>query len=114
MIVRPSIAPFTMVQVALSLISIVAGLRRGSRHSGPDETAGRMDRVTGFLLPADRVLPWHIGGAPSLVVAAIASVRLHQPRRAMALDLRGAAVAALWLNALIAVVQAAIALRFKS
>jgi len=105
-----------IAHVAISLIAIVAGLVVAYGLV----TAQRLDRwtslflwttiatsVTGFPLPADRILPSHIVGAISLVVLTIAVVARYVRR--LANGWRAAyvvtAVLALYLNVFVLVVQ---------
>lgn len=72
---------FTLVHVAISLVGIVSGfvvvfgLLAGKRLDGWTAlflTTTVLTSVTGFLLPAHKLLPSHIVGALSLVVLAFA------------------------------------------
>lgn len=72
---------FTLVHVVISLVGIVSGfvvvfgLLAGKRLDGWTAlflTTTVLTSVTGFLLPAHKLLPSHIVGAVSLVVLAFA------------------------------------------
>jgi hypothetical protein len=112
-----TLATFTAVHVALSLIGIaagfvvMAGLLRGTQLRGWTAVflvTTVATSVTGYGFPVDRVLPSHIVGALSLVVLAIAIVALY------GLHLRGiwrsvyvvCAALALYFNVFVGVVQA--------
>ena len=112
-----TLATFTAVHVALSLIGIAAGfvvmigLLRGTQLRGWTAVflvTTVATSVTGYGFPVDRVLPSHIVGVLSLVVLAIAILALY------ALHLSGAwrsmyvvcAALALYFNVFVGVVQA--------
>jgi hypothetical protein len=109
--------PFTFVHVVLSLIGIgsgfvvVAGLLRSQRRDSWTAIfllTTLATSVTGFALPSDRFLPSHGVGVISLVVLAAAIValfifRLGGAWRAIYVV---SAVAALYFNSFVLVVQA--------
>lgn len=117
MILGMSLTTFTNVHVALSLIAIFAGLVVAYGFSGskrlPRWTAlflgtSILTSATGFLFPFTKLLPSHVVGVISLVVLAFAIVayypyRLAGPWRSVYL---GGALAALYLNVFVGVVQA--------
>ena len=86
MILGMSLAAFTQLHVAISLIGIVTGLvvvfgMLGSKRM-PGWTAlflatTVLTSVTGFLFPFEKLLPSHIVGIISLVVLAIALIALY-------------------------------------
>ena len=107
---------FTLFHVAISLIAIaagfvvLAGLLRGQRldtWTAIFLVTTIATSVTGYGIPADRVLPSHIVGAISLVVLAIALVARYLRhleggwRRTYVV----AALTALYLNVFVLVVQ---------
>lgn len=117
MILGMSLSAFTLLHVALSLVGIAAGflVLIGLLTSRPPGmwtmlflATTILTSVTGYLFPVDRILPSHIVGAISLVVLALAVCALYRFR------LAGAwrwiyvvcAIAALYLNVFVAVVQA--------
>jgi len=116
MILGMSIETFTAVHVALSLIGIVAGMivlvgmlsaRRVPGWTALFLTTTVLTSVTGFLFPADHLLPSHVVGVISLVVLAVALpalyvYRLAGPWRWLYV---GSAVLALYLNVFVGVVQ---------
>lgn len=106
-----------LLHVALSLVGIATGLvvawgLLGARPlpgwTGVFLATTVLTSVTGYFLPADRILPSHIVGAISLVLLALALAALYKYR------LTGAwrwiyvstAVAALYLNVFVLVFQA--------
>jgi hypothetical protein len=108
---------FTLVHVAISLVGIgsgfvvMFGLLSGRRLNGWTVlflATTVATSVTGFGLPADRLLPSHIVGIISLAVLAVAVLARYT------LHLAGAwrrvyvvsAVAALYLNVFVGIVQA--------
>ena len=108
--------PFTFVHVLLSLIGIFAGLIVLNGLLGSKRLPGWTllfltttiaTSATGFLLPADHLLPSHIVGIISLVVLAIALFALY-PRK-LAGVWRAVyvvtAVLALYLNVFVLVAQ---------
>lgn len=123
MVLGMSLATFTLVHVILSLIGIAAGLvvlygmltSRGFNGWTLLFLATTiLTSVTGFLFPFERVLPSHIFGVISLVLLAIAVFALYGRR------LAGSwrwiyvvtALAALYLNAFVGVVQAFLKISF--
>jgi len=116
MILGLSTSTFTLVHVLISLIGIAAGLIvligiLGAKHY--DGWAALflattvLTSATGFLFPADGLLPSHIVGIISLLILGVAILALY------AFHLKGpwrwiyvtAAVAALYLNVFVGVVQ---------
>lgn len=117
MILGMSISTFTGVHVFLSLIGIVSGLvvlfgMLGARRL-PGWTAEFLvttvlTSVTGFFFPRDHLLPSHVVGIISLVLLALAILALYGYRLARSwrwIYVAGA-VAALYLNVFVGVVQA--------
>jgi hypothetical protein len=117
MILGLSQSAFTMLHVVLSLIGIVAGIVAVLGMLGAKRLPGWtalflattvLTSLTGFLFPFHELLPSHGVGVISLAVLAIAIVALY------GLDLRGvwrwiyvvSALAALYLNVFVGVVQA--------
>ena len=106
-----------MIHVALSLVGIATGLVVAcgllASRPLPGWTAvflatTVLTSVTGYFLPADRILPSHIVGAISLVLLALALVALYTYRLAGAWRwiYVSTAVAALYLNVFVLVFQA--------
>jgi uncharacterized membrane protein SirB2 len=106
-----------MLHVLISLVGIASGavvligLLRGRRLDGWTGlflATTVLTSATGYLLPADHILPSHIVGAISLAVLAIAIVARYRQR--LAGSWRWiyvvSAVAALYLNVFVGVVQA--------
>jgi hypothetical protein len=117
MILGMSIANFTLLHVALSLIGILAGmvavLAMVRSRLLPGWTlvflvTTILTSVTGYFFPVDRILPSHVVGAISLVALAIAVVALY--RGLLAGNWRWiyvvAATISLYLNVFVLVVQA--------
>jgi uncharacterized membrane protein SirB2 len=117
MIFGMSVATFTLVHVALSLVGILTGLvvlfGMFSSKKLPTSTAlflatTVLTSATGFFFPRDHVLPAHIVGVISLVVLAVAIFALYE--RQLAGSWRwiyvAGAVLALYLNVFVGVVQA--------
>ncbi|HLN07803.1 MAG TPA: hypothetical protein VK281_02390 [Xanthobacteraceae bacterium] len=117
MILGMSIATFTLLHVALSLIGIVSGLvvlfgwlngRSSDSWTALFLSTTVLTSVTGFLFPVGKLLPSHVVGIISLVALAVAIAALY------AYHLAGswrwiyivAAVTALYLNVFVAVAQA--------
>ncbi len=117
MILGMSTATFTTLHVILSLIGIVSGIialfgmlgaRRPSGWTALFLATTVLTSVTGFFFPRDHLLPSHIVGIISLVVLAVAMLALY------IYHLAGAwrwiyvvsAVAALYFNLFVGVVQA--------
>jgi len=117
MILGMSLATFTLVHVILSLIGIFAGIvvlfgMFGSKTL-PGWTAiflvtTILTSVTGYFFPVDKILPSHIVGALSLIALAIAVLAYYRSH------VGGSwrwiyvvtAIAALYFNVFVAVVQA--------
>jgi hypothetical protein len=112
-----SVPAFTVVHVVISLIGIFSGIvvlggmlsaQRLKGWTALFLATTVLTSVTGFMLPADHVLPSHIVGAISLVLLAVALLALYSYR------LTGfwrwlyvtTAVAALYLNVFVLIVQA--------
>ena len=106
-----------LMHVALSLVGIATGLVVAlamlASRPFPGWTAvflatTVLTSVTGYFLPADRILPSHIVGAISLVLLALALVALYTYRLAGAWRwiYVSTAVAALYLNVFVLVFQA--------
>ena len=117
MILGMSTSTFTFVHTALSLVGILAGLvalyglfgsRRSEAWTAVFLSTTVLTCVTGFFFPVDRILPSHIVGVLSLLILAVALGALYVYR------LRGSwrwiyvasAVAALYLNCFVGIVQA--------
>jgi hypothetical protein len=117
MILGMSLPTFTLFHVVLSLVGIAAGVvvlvglfnsRLPGGWTALFLATTILTSVTGYLFPANRVLPSHIVGAVSLVVLTVAVAALYRFR------LVGAwrwiyvvfAVGALYLNVFVGVVQA--------
>jgi hypothetical protein len=111
-----SVPTFTAVHVVISLIGIFSGFvvlfgmfksRKLDGWTALFLATTVLTSVTGFMLPADHILPSHIVGAISLVVLAVALLALYVSR------LAGfwrwlyvvTAVIALYLNVFVLVVQ---------
>lgn len=117
MILGMSLPTFTLFHVVLSLIGIAAGFVAlfGLFRSKPPGgwttlflSTTILTSVTGYFFPATRVLPSHIVGAVSLLVLAVAVVALYRFRLVGAWRwiYVVAAIAALYLNVFVGVVQA--------
>ena len=117
MILGMSFSTFTLFHVILSLVGIGAGLvvligmfvsRKLEAWTALFLGTTVLTSVTGYFFPFDQILPSHIVGAVSLVVLAIALYALYA--RHLAAHWRWiyvvAAVASLYLNVFVAVVQA--------
>ncbi|HEV2040553.1 MAG TPA: hypothetical protein VGT81_10990 [Casimicrobiaceae bacterium] len=117
MILGMSVATFTLVHVALSLVGILTGLvvlfGMFSSKRLPTSTAlflatTVLTSATGFFFPRDHILPAHIVGVISLAVLAVAIFALYE--RQLAGSWRwiyvAGAVVALYLNVFVGVVQA--------
>ena len=112
-----SVAGFTLLHVIISLIGIAAGLIvvfgmfSSNRMAGWTSlflAATILTSVTGFLFPFTKLLPSHIVGIISLVILGIALLALYVygasgPWRWIYV---ATAIAALYLNVFVAVVQA--------
>jgi hypothetical protein len=123
MILGMSAPAFTLLHVVLSLVGIFTGLvvvfgmfgsHRLKGWTGVFLATTALTSVTGFFFPTEHIMPSHVVGAISLVVLAIAIAGLY------VYHLAGAwrwiyivsAVAALYLNAFVAVVQAFVKIPF--
>ena len=117
MILGMSVATFTLVHVAFSLVGILTGLvvlfGMFSSKRLPTSTAlflatTVLTSATGFFFPRDHILPAHIVGVISLAVLAVAIFALYE--RQLAGSWRwiyvAGAVLALYLNVFVGVVQA--------
>jgi hypothetical protein len=117
MILGMSLSTFTLVHVLISLAGIVTGFIvligfLGDKHYGGWAALFLITTVltsaTGFLFPADQLLPSHIVGIISLIILAFAILALY------AFHLKGpwrwiyvvTAMAAFYLNVFVGVVQA--------
>jgi hypothetical protein len=125
MILGMSTSAFTLFHVILSLIAIGAGLvvLFGLLSSRPLDgwtavflATTVLTSVTGYFFPRDLVLPSHIVGAISLVILAIAIVALYAYRLAgpWRWIYVASAVASLYLNVFVAVVQAFLKVPFAN
>jgi len=110
-------ATLLTLHVVISLVAIAAGLVMAAALLGtpPRHRASTLflwttilTSVSGFPLPADRILPSHIVGAISLVLLAVAAVAWYQHRLAggWARTWVVTALASLYLNVFVLVVQA--------
>ena len=110
-------ATLLTLHVVISLVAIAAGLVMAAALLGtpPRHRASVLflwttilTSVSGFPLPADRILPSHIVGAISLVLLAVAAVAWYQHRLAggWARTWVVTALASLYLNVFVLVVQA--------
>ena len=117
MLLGMSLFAFTIFHTALSLIGIAAGfvvaaqLLRSRQSGGWTAVflwATILTCVTGFMFPVDKVLPSHVVGVLSLVLLALALFGLYRARLAgnWRWIYAGTAVAALYLNTFVLVVQA--------
>lgn len=122
MILGMSIPAFTLVHVVISLIGIVAGLAALYGMFGSKKLEGWtaaflattvLTSVTGYFFPFTQVLPSHIVGAISLVVLAVAAYALYGRRLAGSWRwiYVATAVAALYLNVFVGVVQSFLKLK---
>jgi hypothetical protein len=112
-----SLSAFTTLHVAISLLGIASGLVVLNGMLASQRRAGWtavflattiLTSVTGFMFPFNGLLPSHVVGAISLALLALAllalyAFRLAGPWRWLYV---AAAVAALYLNVFVAVVQA--------
>jgi hypothetical protein len=107
---------FTLAHVAISLIGIVAGLvvtygfLTAKRHDGWTATfltSTVLTSVTGFLFPFHGLLASHVVGGISLVILGVAIFARYRRKLAGAWGMRYviAAMAALYLNVFVLVVQ---------
>jgi hypothetical protein len=116
MVLGLSLSAFTTLHVIISLVGIVSGLAVVIGMLMSERPGGItalfllttvLTSATGFLFPADKLLPSHIVGIISLVVLAIALLALY------AFHLAGAwrwiyvvtALLALWFNCFVGVAQ---------
>jgi hypothetical protein len=117
MILGMSTSAFTLLHVALSLVGILAGFVVVAAMFGAKAVSGWtalflittvLTSVTGFLFPADKVLPSHVVGVVSLAVLIIAIVALYGARlaRSWRWIYVVAAVISLYLNVFVLVAQA--------
>ena len=117
MILGMSTSAFTLLHVVISLIAIATGFVVVARMFRSNVAAGWtgiflattiLTSVTGFLFPADTVLPSHIVGGISLVVLTIATAALYAFRLMGSWRWISAASAmfALYLNVFVLVAQA--------
>jgi len=117
MMLGMSLSQFTLLHVVISLVAIAIGLvvlydmlrgRRSSSLTALFLLLTIITSVTGFMFPASAVTPAHIVGGISLVILAVSVIALY------VFSLRGwwrstyiiTAVAALYLNVFVGVVQA--------
>jgi hypothetical protein len=116
MVLGMSLSTFTLVHVIISLVGIasgivvVLGLLGGNRMPGLTAlflATTVLTSATGFLFPFTTLLPSHITGIISLVILAIALFALYGQRLAGAWRwiYVATAVAALYLNCFVGVVQ---------
>jgi hypothetical protein len=123
MILGMSTSTFTTVHVVISLVGIVAGLvflyglLTSRSYAGWTELfliTTILTSVTGFFFPRDHVLPSHIVGLLSLVLLAIACLARYRYRLAGSWRwiFVVTAVAALYLNVFVGVVQSFLKLAF--
>ena len=109
-------SPLLFVHIALSLIGIATGLMvfygllTGKLHGGLTAVflaATVLTSLTGFPLPATQILPSHILGVVSLLLLAVATVALYVQHLAgrWRWIYVATALAALYLNVFVGVVQ---------
>jgi len=117
MILGMSVSTFNAAHTILSLIGIFTGLfalyglltsRQPGSWTAVFLATTVLTSVTGYFFPRDQILPSHIVGALSLVLLAIALGALYAYRLAGAWRwiYVATAVAALYLNVFVAIVQA--------
>lgn len=116
MIVGMSIAASVTLHTLVSVLALLAGLVVAGGMLGAGTLPGwtafflattLLTDVTGFLLPADRILPSHVTGVVSMVAVVAAAVALYGGKlrgRWRATYVAGAMVAA-WLNAFVLLAQ---------
>ena len=117
MILGMSVATFTLLHTAISLIGIFAGLvvlygmfssKRLEAWTAVFLLTTVLTSVTGFFFPVEKILPSHIVGVLSLLVLAVTLTALYGYR--LAGNWRwlyiASAVFALYLNVFVGVVQA--------
>jgi hypothetical protein len=116
MLLGMSLPVFTLVHILLSLVGIAAGFgvlygllqsRESASWTGVFLVFTTLTSLTGYLFPFERVLPSHVVGAVSLVALAVAAAALYLFRLAGACRwiYVVSAVAALYLNTFVLVVQ---------
>jgi hypothetical protein len=117
MILGMSVATFTLLHVALSLVGILTGLvvlfgmfssKKLATSTALFLSTTVLTSATGFFFPRDHVLPAHIVGVVSLAVLAVAIFALYERQLAGSwrwIYVTGAVVA-LYLNVFVGVVQA--------
>jgi len=114
-----SASPLLLFHVAISLVGIASGLvvawglltaRPLSGWTALFLATTILTSVTGYFLPAERILPSHIVGAISLVLLALACVALYAYRLAGSWRwiYVSTAVASLYLNVFVLVFQASL------
>lgn len=112
-----SLATFTLLHTVISLVGIVSGLvvlggmfkaRRMPNWTAAFLVTTILTSVTGFMFPFKAIGPPHIVGAISLLILALSVLALYL--KGLAGSWRGiyvvTAVAALYLNVFVAIVQA--------
>ena len=116
MILGMSVSTFTFIHVVLSLVGIAAGGVVVIEMIGSKKkdvwttvflTTTVLTSVTGFFFPRDNLLPSHIVGIISLILlaAAIAALRAYRLAGRWRSIYVVTAIAALYLNVFVAVVQ---------
>ena len=110
-------SPMVFIHVVISLVAIVAGVvavaAMFKADRAPKWTAAFLwltvlTNLSGFILPADKFLPSHATGIVCMATLIVALYALHVAKlsgRWRALYV-GTAVASLWLNVFVLVVQA--------
>lgn len=117
MILGMSVSTFTLLHVVISLIGIFAGLivlfgmfraKRLNNWTALFLVTTVLTSVTGFFFPRDQLLPSHVVGAISLVVLTVAILAFYTYRlaRSWRWIYVASAVAALYFNVFVGVVQA--------
>jgi hypothetical protein len=100
----------SLIAIALGMVTAAGLIGRPPRHRASVAFLWTtiLTSVSGFPLPADRILPSHIVGAISLVLLALAAVAWHRHRLAggWARVWVVTALAAFYLNVFVLVVQA--------
>jgi hypothetical protein len=123
MILGMSLATFTLVHVAISLVGIAAGFvvlyglftsKRLPGWTAVFLATTILTDITGYFFPFTKVLPSHIVGVISLVILAVAVVALylHHLAGGWRWVYIAASVAALYLNVFVGVVQAFLKIAF--
>lgn len=111
-----SVPAFTLLHIAISLIGIAAGFgvlygflvsRESSSWTRAFLAFTILTSVTGYFFPFDKILPSHVVGAISLAVLTVAVIALYGFRLAGSWRwiYVASAVAALYLNTFVLVVQ---------